>query len=91
MTAKADRAREFLNSPVFQEALENLRNQYRKAFESERISDEDANEVRRMLFLTRKLEAHLEAIINAGELEDFRANEQDGPTFLGDLIKWPKN
>lgn len=89
MTAKADRAKEFLHDPVFQEALENLRDQYRKAFELEKCSDEDALEVRRMLFLTHRIEKHLEQIIAYGELEDFKANEQERPTFLGEL-KWPR-
>lgn len=89
MTAKADRAKEILDDPIFQESLENLRNEYRSHFEYTKLSDEEALEVRRMLFLTHRLEHHLEKIIADGELSDFRANEQEQPAFLGEL-RWPK-
>lgn len=88
MTAKADRARELLNDPIFKEVVEKLRDEYRKAFENARCSDEDAIEVRKMLFLTHRMEQHLQQIISDGELADFRANEDERPPFLGDLDKW---
>jgi len=86
MTAKADRAKELLSDPLFQEALEGVRHEYRKAFESARMSDEDALEIRKMLFLLQRVEKHLNQFVEDGLLEDFRANEQERPSFLGDLI-----
>lgn len=91
MTAKSDRAKEFLNNPVFQEALTNLRNEYRKHMEDARTDDGDVLELRRMLHLTHVVEKHLNQIITFGELEDFHAKEQERPSFLGDILQWPKN
>ena len=88
MTAKSDRAKEFLGNPVFQEALNNLRNEYRRLMEDGTISDEDVLEIRRMLHLSHRIEKHLEQIIQDGEFEDFKALEKERPA-LGDL--WQRN
>ena len=91
MTAKSDRARELLNDPIIQESFESLRKQYRGAMGNPQVPDDDILELRRMLFLLDKLEKHLEQIIASGELEDFRAVEQERPSFLGDIVKWNRN
>lgn len=88
MTAKADRAKELLNDPLLKEALENLRSEYRNACFTQGVSDEDALELRRMEFLTHRLEAHLKQFVSDGTLEDFRAIEKEKQSFLGE-IKWP--
>lgn len=88
MTAKSDRAKEFLNNPVFEEALANLRKEYRRIMEDHQTSDEDVLETRRMLHLSQRLEHHLKQIIQDGEFEDFKAMDSERPSFLGDL--WPR-
>jgi hypothetical protein len=90
MTAKSDRVKELLSDPFFQEALANLRNEYRRIMEDHRTSDEDVLEIRRMLHLSTRLEQHLSQIVTDGEFEDFKAQEKERPSFLGDLV-WPKN
>ena len=87
MTAKSDRIRELLDDPHIKEAFENVRDKYRAALENSDIPDDDVLEIRRMLFLTHKVEQDLETAVQDGELEDFRANEQERPSFLGDLWK----
>lgn len=87
MTAKADRAKALLDDPVIQEAFTNLRNEYRRIMEDNHTLDEDVLESRRMLHLSRRLEAHLKKIIADGELEDYQAQEKERPSFLGEL--WP--
>ena len=90
MTAKSDRAKEFLGDPTFQDALKNLRNEYRRLMEDSAISDDDVLEIRRMLHLSHRLEKHLELIIQDGEFEDFIATDSQRPQHLGD-IKWRMN
>ena len=85
MTAKSDRAKQLLSDPTLQEGFEALRSQYRGAMGNPKVPDDDILELRRMLFLLDKLEKHLEQVIAEGELEDFRAVEQERPSFLGDL------
>lgn len=89
MTAKSDRAKELIGDPVFQEALSNLRNGYRRIMEDHLTSDEDVLESRRMLHLSLLLEKHFEQIISDGEFEDFKVQEKGRPAHLGDL--WPRN
>ena len=91
MTAKSDRAREFLSDPLTQGAFEALRETYRQAMGNPKVPDDDILELRRMLFLLDKLEKHFEQIIADGELADFRAVEDERPTFLGDLWQSKKH
>lgn len=85
MTAKSDQAKRLLDDPLLQESFEALRVTYRGAMGNPQVPDDDILELRRMLFLLDKLEKHLETVIADGELEDFRAVEQEQPTFLGEL------
>lgn len=85
MTAKSDQAKRLLDDPLLQESFEALRVTYRSAMGNPQVPDDDILELRRMLFLLDKLEKHLETVIADGELEDFRAVEQEQPTFLGEL------
>jgi hypothetical protein len=88
VTAKSDRIKRLLEDQDLREAFENVRNKYRAALENEQILDDDVLEIRRMLFLTHKVEQDLNTAMEDGQLEDFRANEQERPSFLGDL--WNK-
>ena len=90
MTAKSDRAKALLDDPILQESFNKLRDDYRGAMGNPQVPDDDILELRRMLFLLDKLEKHLEQIIAEGELEDFRAVEQERPSFLGDIVKWQR-
>ena len=81
VTAKSDRARELLSDPLLQEGFEALRHKYRSAMGNPTVPDDDILELRRMLFLLDKLEVHLNQVIADGELEDFRAVEQERHTF----------
>lgn len=87
MTAKSDRAKEILNDPVMQDALVNLRNEYRKLMEDHTTPDDIVLESRRMLHLSHRFEKHLQQIIADGELDDFIAMEKERPSFLGEL-RW---
>ena len=90
MTAKADRARELLNDPVIKEGFQALREVYHGVLGDRNASDEDILEIHRMLLLLNKLEQHLIQIVSSGQLEDFRAVEQEQPSFLGDILSWQK-
>lgn len=89
MTEKSDRAKALLGDPVLQEALTNLRDEYRRLMEDIKVPDEDVLESRRMLHLSLRLEHHLKQIISDGEFEDFKALDKERPSYLGDLT-WPK-
>ena len=89
MTAKSDRAKALLGDPVLQDALNNLRSEYRRLMEDHQTPDEDVLESRRMLHLSQRFEHHLKQIISDGEFEDFKAMDKERPSFLGDLT-WPK-
>jgi len=91
MTAKADRAKQLLDDPLIKESFSKLRLTYSSAMGNPQVSDDDVLELRRMLFLLDKLEKSLIQVIADGELDDFRAVEQERPSFLGDILKWPKN
>lgn len=89
MTAKSDRAKDLIGDPVFQEALTNLRNEYRRLMEHPSTEDGDVLELRRMLHLSQRFEHHLQQIIQDGEFEDFKAVDKERPSYLGDL--WNKS
>ena len=91
MTAKSDRAKQLLSDPLIQECFKKLRDNYRSAMGNPQVSDDDILELRRMLFLLDKLEQSLVQVLADGELDDFRAVEDERPSFLGNLIKWPTN
>ena len=90
MTAKSDRAKQLLSDPLIQESFETLRKTYRGVLGNNKVPDEDILEVHRMLLLLDKLEHHLKQVIADGELEDLRAVEDEQPSFLGDILQWPK-
>lgn len=90
MTAKADRARELVNHPSMQEAFANLKQFYVDHL-VEQVPSAEANmnadvlmDLKRMLHLTDQLKRDLEKMIEAGNLEDFRAAQ---PEYLPDLRK----
>ena len=85
MTAKSDRIKELVNDEHIQGAFENVRNKYRRAWENPQVEDGDVLELRRMLFLIDSVEQDLRQAIADGELEDFRAAEEEQQAFLGDL------
>ena len=89
MTAKSDRAKDLIGDPVFQEALTNMCNEYRRLMEHPSTSDDDVLEIRRMLHLSQRLEHHLQQIIQDGEFEDFKVVDKERPSYLGDL--WQRN
>ena len=91
MTAKSDRAKQLLEDPVIKECFSKLRENYRGAMGNPQVPDDDILELRRMLFLLDKLEQSLIEVLADGELEDFRAVEQERPSFLGDILKWRQN
>ena len=88
MTAQSDRIHKLLNDPELQGGFERLRQQYRDAMCDPKITDEDVLELRRMLLLLTRLEQDLEATLESGHLEDFRAAEKERPAPLGDIFKW---
>lgn len=92
MTAKADRARELIKDPILAEAFQICREKYRDLIEETPVSDDGALlDIRKMLHLLREVEQNLHQIIENGNLEDFRIEEQEGQGFLQDIKAWKHN
>lgn len=95
MTEKADRAQILLNDPLLKEAFDEVRQYWLNRVESLPLDAEQGKDalydIRKMLFLLRQVEETLERYVSDGQLEDFRAAEQERPGFLGDLTKWKRN
>ena len=89
MTAKSDHITNLMNDPYVQEAFDNVRNKYRRAWENPSVNDVDVLELRRMLFLIDSVEKDLRQSIADGVVEDYNAAEEERPAFLGNLL-WPK-
>lgn len=52
---------------------------------------EAIQDIRKMLYLLRRLEEAIQQIVNDGHLRDFRAQEQEGRGFLQDIRSWKIN
>ncbi len=81
MTGKADRAKEILEDPVVKEAFENLRQYYFERFESlpmveENIDPQVFMDLRRLLYLLNQIKTDLEKMIQVGNLQDFRVQQE---------------
>ena len=91
MTAKSDRVKKLLNNKDLQQAFDDVRDALLKMFTECKTTDsEKMVDIRKRLHLLESVEANLKRAIEDGELEDFRATEQEAPTFLGDIKKWRK-
>lgn len=94
MTDKSDRVQRLVNDPDLKAAFNTVREFYRDKIEETPLStknDEALHDIRKMLHLLKDVEQHLHEAIQTGHLEDFRALEQEGHSFLGDLSKWRRN
>lgn len=91
MTAKADRAKELLDNPVLQDAFREVEAHYTNAMLDQGIDDADLLiKLRQLVHITREVKQTLEKFVETGELEDFRATENEKSGFLGDITKWRK-
>lgn len=90
--SKATRCKKLLDDPELQDAFKAVRERYRDLIEETPVSDDGALlDIRKMLHLLREVEDHLRIAVETGDLEQFRAKEQEGHGFLGDIRKWRKN
>ena len=91
MTAKSDRIKKLLNNKDLQQAFDDVRDALLKLFTECGTNDADEMvDIRKRLHLLDSVEANLKRAIEDGQLEDFRATEQEKPTFLGDIKEWRK-
>jgi len=90
MTEKADRAKELLENPVFQEALENLRIKYVAMLADAPVNSSKENvvlllDLKKMLRLLDDIEAELQDVIRDGYMEDFKRAQEEQLAFNGDI------
>lgn len=91
MTAESDRIRRLLEDPDLQQAFQDVRDKLHEAFASSRTDDvEMLVDIRKRLHLLDAVEQALYVRLETGQLEDFRAAEEERPPFLGDILKWRK-
>jgi hypothetical protein len=74
---RANKAKAVLESPVFQDAFNNLRSEYRRINESRDSTPEAAEKVRQRLMALQDFEVDLKAAINSGKLEVFRLDQDE--------------
>lgn len=73
---RASKAKAILESPMFDEAFEVVRQRLIAGIENAPVSAvEQAEDFRKCLKLLRSVRQHLEAAINTGKLEQFRLEE----------------
>lgn len=78
MTAKADRCRELIEDPHLQEAFENVRNYLIQLFtEADSQDVERLQDISKRLNLLEAVKADLEYAIEAGDFEDFKAQQEE--------------
>jgi len=87
MTAKSDRAKQLASDPLFEEAIENVRQFYLSKIEElpldQKAGADALYDLRKMLFLLRQVKENIVTMIEDGHLEDHKANQ--GPGFLADV------
>ena len=89
MTAKSDRVKKLLNDPDLKQAFVDVKNALYQQFNKAKTNDvETILDIRKRLHLLDSVEANLKRAIQDGQLEDFRAMEDERPSFLGDIVKW---
>lgn len=92
MTAQSDRIKRLLEDEDLKGAFENVRNKLLDAFTHCKTDDADLMvDIRKRLHLLDAVEQSLYNAIRDGELEDFRASEQQKPPFLGDMSLWRRS
>lgn len=75
---RAGKAKAILESPMFEEAFEVVRQRLISGIENAPVAAvEQAEDFRKCLKLLRSVRQHLEAAINTGKLEQFRLEEAD--------------
>ena len=90
--ARAARADRLLNDPDLNKAFVDTRTAILERFSEIPPSEtEELVECRRLLQLLKSVEENLKQAVRDGELSRFRAQEQERPPFLGDLLSWRKN
>ena len=78
MTAKADRIRELMDDPHIEQAFENVRRLLLELFEEAPSDDiEMLQSISMRLNLLAAVKADLESAIEAGDYEDFKAQQSE--------------
>ena len=78
MTAKADRIRELLDDPHIKEAFANVKRYLHEMFEEADSDDiETLRSISMRLNLLDAVRADLEAAVEAGDYEDFKAQQSE--------------
>lgn len=90
MTDKADRVKELMENPHLQEAFDSVKAHYLRKLEEAPVDSSEETltlilDLKKMLQALDDVKATLEAAIQDGALEDFRAHEQEQNAFLGDM------
>lgn len=89
--AKADRCKKLLEDHDLRQAFTDTKNAILRGFsETPPTNGEQLIEWRRRLLALKSVEENLKQAIKDGQLERFRALEQEKPPWLGDLVKWRK-
>jgi hypothetical protein len=84
--AKGDRAKDLLNNPVFQDALQAVRESIFRSWESlPTTADDQLKELKLSIHLLNAIERNLETFIETGELDKFRTEQENK---LKDNKKW---
>ena len=89
VVAKASRCKKLLDDPDLQQAFQDVRNALHTQFDQIKPTDTEAMvKIKERLHLLESVEQNLKAAIRDGQLEIFRADEQERPPYLGDISKW---
>ena len=89
MTAKADRIKRLVDDQDLKQAFQDVRDALHYKFATAPLEDSKGmTDIRNMLHLLDSVEANLKQAIEDGQLEDFRAKEDELPPYLGDIKKW---
>ena len=67
---RANLAKQVLDNPLWQEAVEKVAKSYRSTMESETATDEAALEARRSLHLLKQVQRQIETVMQTGKMAD---------------------
>lgn len=82
---RTDRAKALLEDPIFQEAINVVREKYRDLIEETPVSDDGALlDIRKMLRLLRDVEEHIKTAAESGALMLHNEEQRERP-FLQDI------
>lgn len=76
--AKGDRAKELLDNPVFQDAIQSVRDSIFSSWESlPTTADDQLKELKLSIHLLNAIQRNLQQFIETGELDKFRTEQEN--------------